>query len=416
MRTLQLPPVSRSFKGLMVAVLCCHLAVTCDHVAAQGMAGEPVVARVQMQLKKEDEILDVIQKGDLLTVIAEREKSYSILTYNGHRGAVAKVNALRLAEAVEIYTDLIEEDPTEGRLYILRAPAWWARGNEEEALADYDKAIELGYNEAHAYSSRGLFHASLGNLDKAIADYTTAIEKGEGDDDETALINRAAVYMTQGKHQQAIDDYTAAIELDPKKASSYQQRAVAWKLSGELPRAIEDFTKSLEIAPQNIPALMGRGFVWYQLEKSERAVADFSKVIELDPKNAEAYNNRGYNRQLLGEYEVALADYDKAIELSPEHRLAYQNKAWLLSGADDESIRDGKAAITAAAAACKLSQFKDLGDVKALAAALAEDGQFDKAIGWQEQVVKQLSGEAKEFEMKMLEKYRDRKPFRIAEL
>ncbi len=374
------------------------------------------MARVQMQLMKQDEVIDVIQKGDLLTVVKENEKAYSILTFNGHRGAVAKVNAVKLAEAVEIYSELIKERPEEGRLYILRAPAWWARGEERRALADYDKAIELGYTEAHAYSSRGLFHAALGNYEQAIADYGTAIERGEDDDIETALVNRAAVYMSQGRHELAIGDYTEAIRRNPKKASSYQQRAVALKLSGELPQAIDDFTRAITLDGKNLAAWMGRGFVWFQLEKSERAVADFSAVIELNPNVAEAYNNRGYNLQLLGEYEKALADYDRAIELAPNHRLAFQNKAWLLSAAEDEFIRDGKQAIAAATKACELSQFKDLGDVKALAAAFAEDGQFEKAIGWQEQVVGKLTGEAQKFERRVLGRYRARQPFRVSEL
>jgi tetratricopeptide (TPR) repeat protein len=139
---------------------------------------EPLVARVQMQLKLKDEIIDVIEKGDLLTVVKENEETYSIVTFNGHRGAVSKVNALKLAEAVEIYSDLIKSDPKEGRRYILRASAWWARGDEKRALADYDMAIQLGYQEPHAYSSRGLFHAALGQYESAVKDYTTAIEKG----------------------------------------------------------------------------------------------------------------------------------------------------------------------------------------------------------------------------------------------
>ena len=109
---------------------------------------EPVVARLQMQLQEKGETVDVIEKGDLLTVVQERDDAYIIVTYNGQRGLVGKVNALQLAEAVEIYDELIEESPAEGRYFTLRASAWWARGKEQEALAaayaesgDFEKAI-----------------------------------------------------------------------------------------------------------------------------------------------------------------------------------------------------------------------------------------------------------------------------------
>ncbi len=84
---------------------------------------EPVVARLQMQLQEKGETVDVIEKGDLLTVVQERDDAYIIVTYNGQRGLVGKVNALQLAEAVEIYDELIEESPAEGRYFTLRASA-----------------------------------------------------------------------------------------------------------------------------------------------------------------------------------------------------------------------------------------------------------------------------------------------------
>src|SRR5882757_7055598 len=78
---------------------------------------EPRVARVEMQLKFGDDIVDIIQPGELLTVVGEQEKGFVILTHPGRRGLVEKVNALKLAEAVEIYDELIKLNPKEGRLY-----------------------------------------------------------------------------------------------------------------------------------------------------------------------------------------------------------------------------------------------------------------------------------------------------------
>jgi hypothetical protein len=99
--------------------------------------------------------------------------------------------------------------------------------------------------------------------------------------------------------------------------------------------------------------------------------------------------------------------------LAPDYGLAYQNKAWLLAACDDSQLRDGKQAILVATTACKISQYKDLGAVKALAAAFAEDGQYDKAIGWQEKVVEAAGEDQRPFERKILEEYQANKPFRL---
>jgi tetratricopeptide (TPR) repeat protein len=243
-----------------------------------------------------------------------------------------------------------------------------------------------------------------------------AIEQGAKD--ASPYINRAAVYMAQKKYDLAVKDYTKAATIDPQNPGICQQRAVAWKLAGRFDKAVEDFGKAIELDPKNVGAWMGRGFVWFQEREYQKAIDDFSKAIELAPNLAQAHNNRGYNRQMLDDYENALADYNQAIRLAPEYALAYQNKAWLLASCDDPKIRNAKEAVEAATTACKLTDYKDLGAVKALAAAFAEAGEFDKAIGWQEKVVQGVLEEDEEeqaIERETLEKYKANRPFRLSE-
>ena len=401
---------SRNFKFGRFFTILSFGALSVLLASASGQESEPRVARIQMQLKFEDDIIDVIEPGELLTVVGERENGYVILTHPGRRGLVEKVNAVKLSEAVEIYDELVKASPKEGRIYTQRASAWWARGERERALADFNQAIQLGYTEAHAYTSRGLFHTAMGNLDAALKDFGQAIEKD--DKDEVTYINRAAVYMAQNKIDLSLADYGRAIELNPKKADNYQQRAVAYKIKGELELALGDFNKALELNPKHVPALMGRGYIWFQQERHPQAVADFAAVIELDPSSASAYNNRGFNQQRLGDGKAALADYNRALELAPEYALAYQNKAWLLATWPDAELRNGQEAIKAALVACELNKYKNPGDMKALAAAYAETGQFELAIGWQEKAIQASSPEEKAIEEKLLQQYQDKLPFR----
>jgi tetratricopeptide (TPR) repeat protein len=386
------------------------LAVFLTVAAASAQEAEPRVARIQMQLKFGDDVVDVIEPGELLTVVGEQEKGYVILTHPGRRGLVEKANAVKLSESVEIYDELILKNPQEGRFFTQRASAWWARGERQRALADFDQAIQLGYVEPHAFTSRGMFHTAMGNMDAAVKDFGQAIEKD--DKDEVPYINRAAVYLAQNKIDLALADYGRAIELNPKKADNHQQRAVAYKMKGDLDSALRDFNKALELNPKHVSALMGRGYIFYQQEKHPQAVADFAAVIELDPSSAAAYNNRGFNRQRLGDGASALADYNRALELAPEYALAYQNKAWLLATTPMEGLRNGPDAIKAALVACELNKYKNPADMKALAAAYAETGQFELAIGWQEKVIQLSSADEKALEEKVLEQYQDKVAYR----
>ncbi len=386
----------------ILGCLCIGCSLLGVRVDAQEAA--PRVARLEMKLTLNKQVIDVIEKGDLLTVLSEREKSYVIQTFNGQKGAVAKVNAVALGEAVPIYDELIDEHTEEGRLYTLRASAHWAAGDTESALADYDKAIELGYDEAHAYASRGLFHAAMRNHEQAIEDYTQAIQKDPRD--EVPLLNRAAVYMATGDYEQAIQDYTQATKLRPDNPVLYSQRAVARKLLGQLEMAIQDYDRALELSDKDVSAWMGRGFLRFQLGQHEQAIEDFSQAIEIAPQTAVAYNNRGYNYQLLGDHTAALEDFRKATELAPRYLLALQNKAWLLTLCEDQALRDPSQAIETAEKICEQSEYQAVSDLTLLAAAHASAGEFDTAIGWQEKAIELATDEQKTTSRQILELYR----------
>ncbi len=376
---------------------------------AQSPLQEPVVARVEMKLAVDEKVVDIIAQGDLLTVLEEREDDYIILTHDGSRGAIDKVNAVHIAESGDIYSELILKNPEEGRYYTLRAAAWWALGKADRALEDFDKAIELGYTEAHAYTSRGLFHAEMGDFDQAIADYDEALRINPKD--ISPIINRAAVHMSQGESIKAVQDYTLALKVNRDSTSLLHQRAIALKAAGKLDEAAADFDSILKQRPDDYAAIMGRGYVYFQKLEYKKAIEDFAKAIELDPEDAVAFNNRGYNQHQLGEYAAALKDYDEALRLAPKYALALQNRAWLLATASDKSFRDPAAAVESAKQACELSNYSAIGDLSALAAALAADEKFDEAVGWQEKVVELVADQYKEFTKKTLERYENERPF-----
>lgn len=386
---------------------------------------EPRVARVQMRLNVNKDSVDVIEKGDLLTVLEDRENGYLVQTFTGIKGLVAKPNAVSLAEASEIYSEMISDleksaklpdvdlKKTAGRLHTLRAGSLWASGKAEEAKQDFDKAIDLGYTAPHAYMSRGLFYAAQGKFREAITDYDKAIEQSPKD--IALLINRAAAFMSIPDFSAAIQDYSQAIEIQKDNPLLYQQRAIAFKASQKFDEAIKDFTQAIQISGaksiESVSSYMGRGFLYFQLGKHEQAAQDFGQVIEINPKASVAYNNRGYNLHQTGQSVSALRDYDKAIELEPTYALAYQNKAWLLATTDNTQLRKPKAAVEAALKACELTDYQDISNIAALAASYAAMDEFDKAVGWQEKVIEKTPGAQKPIAEKILQLYQDKKPF-----
>ncbi len=61
-------------------------------------------------------------------------------------------------------------------VYNDRGFAFYEKGQYDQAIADYDKAIEINPKLAMAYNNRGLVFDGTGQFDRAIADYNKAIE------------------------------------------------------------------------------------------------------------------------------------------------------------------------------------------------------------------------------------------------
>ena len=73
-----------------------------------------------------------------------------------------------------------------------------------------------------------------GQYDQALFDFTKAIELNPKDAD--AYINRGFVYDKKGQYDQAISNFTKALEINPKYAEAYCNRGIAYGKKGNTVR------------------------------------------------------------------------------------------------------------------------------------------------------------------------------------
>jgi len=82
-----------------------------------------------------------------------------------------------------------------------------------------------------------------------------------------------------------------------------------------------------------------------------------------------------------GQTNDAIRCYRKALEADPNNTDALNNLAWILTTANDPSLRNGSEAVQLGAKAVDLTQGRQPTVIGTLAAAYAEDGEFSKAVG-----------------------------------
>ena len=114
--------------------------------------------------------------------------------------------------------------------------------------------------------------------------------------------------------------------------------------------------------------------------------------------------NRGFDK--------AIADFDKALELDSNDATAYALRARFRSSCPVGQYRNGQLAIEDAERACALTEWKDPLTLSELAAAYAENGDFESAIRWQEEAIHIAPEWRKEDWKSRLDLFRSHRPYR----
>jgi len=103
----------------------------------------------------------------------------------------------------------IEKD--QAQVYINQGVAWAEKGDFDNAIADFTKAIEINPNHAKAYNNRGLAYGGKQEYDSAISDFNKAIEINPAY--AGAYNNRGIAHYAKGEHDKAWEDVRKAQSL-----------------------------------------------------------------------------------------------------------------------------------------------------------------------------------------------------------
>ena len=248
-------------------------------------------------------------------------------------------------DAMANYNQAIELKPDYEVTYINRGRFKFFIDDKFGAIEDLDQAIKLNPDYIEAYNSRGIVKAESGDHTGAIDDFNRAIELKP--DLAKAYNNRGFVKAELGDHTDAIDDFNRAIELEPNFAEIYYNRGNANRGLGRRSEAIADYDQAIKLKPDLAKAYNKRGLVKFGLGNHRSAIVNYDRAIEIKPDYAEAYKNRGIVKSDLGNHRSAIADFNRAIELDPGYAKAYYNRGIVNRrlGRDSEAIADFNRAI-----------------------------------------------------------------------
>jgi Flp pilus assembly protein TadD len=186
---------------------------------------------------------------------------------------------------IQACTELLDRKILEGNerfyLFVNRAVAYFAQGDKQHALDDYNTAVKLAPKNAQPYYNRGVFYAAQTDVDAALRDLDTALSI-----DPTlilALRQRAIIRLTKKDFSGALVDFSEAVRLQPKTATLWSERGYVSILLRDYAGAVKDEAEAIRLDPKLARAYFLRGAAFGDLGDSPNAVSDIVTAVDLDP-------------------------------------------------------------------------------------------------------------------------------------
>ncbi len=214
---------------------------------------------------------------------------------------------------------LIAQSPDVQRLY-RKARADQAAGNDQAAVADYEKLLQLDPSVAPAYNNLGRLLYNLGRFSEAIA----TLEKGLAlqPDMAPAQVLLGASYLETGDPAKALAPLQRGVQALPDDRFARLTLTRTLTALGRRDDAVTELRTLVAHDPKDQEA-------WYLLGKLEleQSQAAFAQVQALDPNSPLAHQISGEIMESMGNTPGAVAEYKAAIVAAPENAPAMEHLA-----------------------------------------------------------------------------------------
>ena len=227
-------------------------------------------------------------------------------------------------EAIKDFDIAIQLRPQDKNYFANRALANLNQKKYDKAISDYSNAIQLDDSDDSLFNNRGFAYLNIKEYNNAIFDYDSAIQLNQGE--ASYFVNRGLAKFNLQKYNEAIKDYSTGIELKSTEPLFFYNRAIARIQIRNYNEAIVDLNEAIKLNDTNYAFFLIRGVSRFEIKDYEGAISDYDMAESLDNTDFNIFYNRGNVKFELGDYEGAIVDYDNAILIDKTKYQIYYNR------------------------------------------------------------------------------------------
>ncbi|WP_293127611.1 tetratricopeptide repeat protein [Microcoleus sp. bin38.metabat.b11b12b14.051] len=199
--------------------------------------------------------------------------------------------------------------------YAKQGDACFFENRYEDAIAAYDRALQIQPDLADTWNNRGVVFTRMQRYPEALASYEQATTLRPNYPD--AWNNRGVVLLELQKYPEAIGCYEQAIQAKPDYADAWNNRGVAFSKMQEYEQAVISYNQALQVKNDYTDAWNNRGVALSKLQKYEAAIDSYDNAAKIRPDFYRIWYNKARCYALQGKIELAIENLKRALNLNP---------------------------------------------------------------------------------------------------
>jgi Flp pilus assembly protein TadD len=215
-------------------------------------------------------------------------------------------------KAREATLEAVRQDPNQAAVRRLLALIYRGTGDTETAIQELHRALEL-QNSDDAHEMLGEILSDKGQIEDAIAEFDKAIAlrpNFSGNYDAKGL----ALYRA-GRFAEAAASFERVTQLQPDNASGFQRLGTTYYSAGDTEKALVNYRRSLELAP-TWKTYTNLGVFYHNQGKFDDAAKAYVEALKLDPTSQITHANLGDVYQRLGRTNDSRKEYANAVQMT----------------------------------------------------------------------------------------------------
>jgi tetratricopeptide (TPR) repeat protein len=186
-----------------------------------------------------------------------------------------------------------------------------ADGKWDEAVAQYEKAIQLDPGLGRAYAGIAAIRANQGRRQEAHKWFGEAMARLSRMSDREKYRTRGLYFLVMREPGKAIEQFDRLVAEFPADTAATANLALAWFYARDMEKALTVGREAVRLSPNNVPQRNNVALYAMYASDFQGAVGEFEKVLELNPRFEVALVGLALSQLAQNQDDKAVATYQK---------------------------------------------------------------------------------------------------------